>query len=219
MNKCDLLAPAQSAALRQELAAQFPQAQILEVSARHGAGLEDWFAQITSASQIPRDVMDVDYTLYAEGEALLGWLNCTLQVRAGTPLDGNELVKALASEIQRRLNQAGTEVAHLKMTLDADNELGDLAVVNLVRNDLVPELSQNLQDKFVSGELTINMRAETAPELMRDTVRSAVETCAQAYPGLTTTWQHLECFRPGKPQPTHRVTQASWIPATERPSH
>jgi hypothetical protein len=81
-----------------------------------------------------------------------------------------------------------------------------LAVVNVVRNDLVPELAQNLQDSFAGGELTINMRAEAAPEMLRDTVKGAVEKCAQAHAYLTVQWEHLECFRPGKPRPTHRVT-------------
>jgi hypothetical protein len=147
-----------------------------------------------------------DYEDYAEGEARLGWLNCTLRLKAKESIDGNELVQALAATIQRALSGAGTEIAHLKMTLDADHELGDLAVVNLVRNDFIPELSQNLQDRLTSGELTINMRAEAGPELLRDTVCSAVESCAQLDPGLVIDWEHLEYFRPGKPQPTHRVT-------------
>ena len=89
---------------------------------------------------------------------------------------------------------------------DADNALGDLAVINLVRNDFVPELSQNLQDRFAGGELTINMRAEAAPEALRETIKSAIEKCVRAYPGLTVDWEHIEAFRPGKPNPTHRAT-------------
>jgi hypothetical protein len=112
----------------------------------------------------------------------------------------------LATDIQQRLNAVGAEVAHLKMTLDATHPLGDLAVVNLVRNDFVPELSQNLQDAFESGELTLNLRAEAAPEVLRDTVQSAVEHSAKAHAALAAKWEHLEFFQPGKPQPTHRVT-------------
>lgn len=206
INKRDLLTADQALALRAALAAQFPQARVFEGSARQGAGLEEWFEHIASASQTPRPIMDVDYAVYADGEALLGWLNCTLKLSAPAGLDGNHYVEALAKEVQQRLNGAQAEVAHLKMTLDADNALGDLAVVNLVRNDFVPELAQQLQDRFSQGELTINMRAEAAPETLRDTVQAAVAKVAEAHPGLTTSWEHMEFFRPGKPQPTHRVT-------------
>jgi G3E family GTPase len=205
INKRDLLSPGQAASLRHGLALQFPKAQILEISARTGLGLEDWFEHVTAANQAPRAVMDVDYELYADGEALLGWLNCTVRLTAARAIDGNQFLQTLAGIIQLRFNGAEAEIAHLKMTLDADNELGDLAVVNLVRNDFVPELSQNLHDNLTSGELTINMRAEATPELLRDAVQDAVENCARSTLGLTVTWVHLECFKPGKPKPTHRV--------------
>lgn len=206
INKCDLLSGEQLTSLRTALAAEYPQAKTFEVSARNGAGLEGWFDYITSTNQVPRAVMDVDYEIYADGEARLGWLNCTVRLAGAEPFDGNKLVRDLAADIQRRLNAVGAEVAHLKMTLDADNALGDLAVVNLVRNDFVPELSLNLQDAFVSGELTINLRAEAAPEVLTDTVQGALDRCADSYAGLTAKREHLEFFRPGKPQPTHRVT-------------
>lgn len=205
VNKCDLLTQQQAFALQGALASQFPNARIFEVSARHGTGLKPWFEHITSTNQVPRAIMEVDYEVYADGEARLGWLNCTLRLTAKDAIDGNKFVQALAGEIQRQLNDGGAEVAHLKMTLDADNELGDLAVVNLVRNDFIPELSQNLQDRFTRGELTINMRAEAAPELLSKTVKDAVARCAGTHPNLTISWEHMESFRPGKPQPTHRA--------------
>jgi G3E family GTPase len=204
INKRDLLSDEQAASLTRALKTQFPAARLFEASARQGSGLEPWFAHISSTTQIPRAIMEVDYAVYAEGEARLGWLNCTLQLASEQPIDGNRLVQNLARDIQQRLNTSGAEVAHLKMTLDAENELGDLAVINLVRNDFVPELSQNLQDNFQSGELTINMRAEAPPEELRVAVEKAVQNSVS--PGVKVTWEHLEAFRPGKPEPTHRLT-------------
>ena len=206
INKCDLLSSDQLAALNAALAAQYPHARIFQVSARNGDGLEGWFDHIFNTNQVPRGVMHVDYTTYADGEALLGWLNCTVRLTAAKPMDGNNFIRELAIQIQQLLNAAGAEVAHLKMTLDADNDLGDVAVINLVRNDFVPELAQNLQDPFLSGELTINLRAEASPEVLNESVQKALDHCTKAHPGLSTTREHLEFFRPGKPQPTHRVT-------------
>jgi hypothetical protein len=82
-----------------------------------------------------------------------------------------------------------------------------LAVANLVRNDFLPELSQKLQGDLARGELTINVRAEAAPEVLRDVLQGAVGKCIADHPPLATTWKHLEFFKPGKPQPTHRVTE------------
>lgn len=206
VNKCDLLDAAQLASLRSALAAEYPNANIFEVSAREGTGLESWFQHITITCQIPRAIMAVDYQVYADGEARLGWLNATIRLTAREVFDGNKFVRELATAVQKVLNGAGAEVAHLKMTLDADHALSDFAVVNLVRNDFVPELSQNLQGRFRAGKLTVNLRAEADPEALRDSVKAAVVQCAQSHPGLRTNWEHLEFFKPGKPQPTHRVT-------------
>src|SRR6059036_3316754 len=72
INKCDLVAPPSLNALRETLAASFPRAEMLEVSARRGDGLEPWFAKLTGATQQARAVMEVDYAIYGQGEALLG---------------------------------------------------------------------------------------------------------------------------------------------------
>src|SRR5437588_11151126 len=77
INKCDALDASKRQFRRGELATQFPRAEIFEVSARSGAGLGSWFDRITADEQTARAAMEVDYELYAAGEALLGWLNCT----------------------------------------------------------------------------------------------------------------------------------------------
>ena len=184
----------------------FPDKEIFHVSARTGQGLEPWFARITSAEQPGGEAMAVDYEVYAEGEALLGWLNCTVRLTAKKSFDGNDFLQSLAADLQKRLSKRGAEIAHLKMTLDPDEGLGDLAVINLVRNDFVPELSQSLEEPLTRGQLILNLRAEAVPEVLRAAVEAAVAKCGGGNPKLSATLEHLEHFRPGKPQPTHRIT-------------
>jgi hypothetical protein len=92
------------------------------------------------------------------------------------------------------------------MTLSPDGGIGGVGVVNLVRSDFVPELGIRLEAPVESGQLIINLRAEAAPEDLREAVRSAVERLGTEFPGLVAQLEHLEFFRPGKPQPTHRLT-------------
>ena len=209
INKCELLEPAPLAELRRTLVAQFPRAELFEVSARNETGLDPWFARLTSASQKAGTAMEVDYELYAQGEALLGWLNATVQISAQAPFDGNALLRALADGIQSRLKEAQAEVAHLKMTLDPDKGIGGLAVINLVRNDWVPELSQALEDPLQRGQIIVNVRAEALPEALRRAVEDSLAACVQEHRGLAAEIHHLECFQPGKPEPTHRVAGLS----------
>jgi len=200
-----LLDPANLAQLSAKLSTQFPRSEILAVSARTGAGLDEWFARIASAEQQGEQAMTVDYEVYADGEALLGWLNCTVELAVATAFDGNALLQTLAERIQQLLNADHAEVAHLKMTLSPDEGLGDIGVINLVRNDFVPELSLELPAAIRGGQLIINCRAEAPPETLLAAVNRALAEVAPQFPGLTLKLEHSEHFRPGKPQPTHRI--------------
>jgi hypothetical protein len=96
------------------------------------------------------------------------------------------------------------EIAHLKMTFSPKEGLGEIAVANLVRNDFVPELSLKLEGSVRGGQLILNLRAETTPDVLGDTVREALAAVAKSFPSLKATLDHLEHFRPGRPTPTHR---------------
>lgn len=205
INKTDLLDEARLAELKARLEEEFPKAGVLSLSARDGRGLDEWFSAIATAEQPTGDAMDVDYEVYADGEALLGWLNCAVALSSTVEFDGNLLLDAIAGAAQQRLNKAGAEIAHLKMTLSPDDGLGDIAVINLVRNDVVPELSLELPEPVKGGQLIINCRAEIDPEALLDAVQQALKQSAAKFPGLEMTLEHSEHFRPGKPRPTHRL--------------
>ncbi len=205
INKTDLLTPEKRTALRAALERECPHATALEISARDGAGLDAWFALITDSEQQARRVMEVDYELYAEGEALLGWLNATVTLTATDEFNADAALSQLAGGVQQQLRAASAEIAHFKMTFSPDNGLGsEVAVINLVRNDFAPELSQSLEEPIHSGQLIINLRAEAAPEVLRAAIEQALATLPSQFPGLSAKLDHLEHFRPGKPQPTHR---------------
>ena len=202
LTKSDLLDAPRLEALRAAMSAAYPQARIHAVSVREGRGLAPWIADLDSGEQTPRAAMAMDYAIYAEGEALLGWLNATLQLEAPEGFDSGALLRGLAGAIRDALGEA--QIAHLKMTLSPEGGLGDIAVVNLVRNDFVPELSLTLDQPVVRGQLILNLRAETDPETLRHAVTGAVAALAEKPGGPAAVLEHLEHFRPGKPQPTHR---------------
>jgi len=206
ISKSDLVDATRLERLRAAILQAYPGKEILAISSRDGSGLGPWFARITSGEQSARLAMDVDYQTYAEGEALLGWLNCTVQVSAATPFSADDFLPRLAGEIQGRLRATGAEVAHLKMTFSPDGSLaGEIAAVNLVRSDFVPELSYRLEQPVSSGQLILNLRAEAAPDILADAVRGGL-AAAVGNSGLRADLDHLEHFRPGKPTPTHRLS-------------
>ena len=189
--------------------ARFPGKEILVVSPRKGIGLEPWFTKIAGEEQTAEAAMEVDYQVYADGEALLGWLNCTAQLAAAEAFDGNSFLRELAGHMQRRLGAAKAEVAHLKMTLSPNSGQWDIGVVNLVRNDFLPELAMALTQPVRGGQLIINLRAEAAPEVLGTALHEALAAAAMKFATLRATTERLEQFRPGKPTPTHRFEKVA----------
>jgi hypothetical protein len=203
INKSDLTTGAERSALEDALGRRFPQADVLAVSARTGADLSGWFARL-SGTLDARPAMEVDYDTYAEGEALLGWLNATCHVDAAGPYDGNAFLERLAQAVHGRLAAGDIEIAHFKMTLAPDTG-NDLAVLNVVRTDGRAETPHRLADDLTRGELILNLRAEGDPDSLKTIALEGLAETAAAT-GVTPTVAHIEHFRPGRPQPTHRMS-------------
>jgi Ni2+-binding GTPase involved in maturation of urease and hydrogenase len=202
INKSDLLDEGRRRSLETTLGERFPQAEIVTVSARTGANLARWFDRL-SAGPSSRPAMEVDYDTYAEGEALLGWLNATCRLRAAASFDGNRLLRGLADNVRGQLAGSDIEIAHFKMTLAPDSGT-DLAVLNLVGTDGRVESPHQLAEDLSDGELIINLRAEGDPDRLKAVVLDGVERATREA-GVTAALQHIEHFRPARPMPTHRM--------------
>lgn len=204
INKCDLVTAAQRSALRAALAVSSPGARVFEISAREGTGRDAWFEAILADRSSPRPIDDIDYDRYADGEALLGWLNAELRLGepGGREWDGNAMLTRLLEAIRSTVAGLGREIAHLKATLSVEGDDYELAAANLVRSAAAPELSHRLTDPLDVGRLLINLRAEADPAELEAALREALEAVRGDLPA---TVLHCEHFRPGRPVPTHRI--------------
>ncbi|NNE91070.1 MAG: cobalamin biosynthesis protein P47K [Verrucomicrobiales bacterium] len=211
INKIDLLDDESLAGLRDAMAREFPEAKIFEISARDGTGCEEWFEAVLNAEMNVGRFLEIDYQRYGDGEALLGWLNMTVEMEAENDeeeFDGNELLKSIAVTLRETMQEAGAEVAHLKMTLTPLGDPMEIAAINLVRGDSEPEQSHHLLDPLDDGELLLNIRAETDPDTLESAARKALQAEIVEARGLKMEISHAEHFRPGMPKPTHRMTEA-----------
>ena len=209
VNKCDSIKDSLQASLVETLQAGFPRADVLCCSAREGDGLNDWFDRLDGCVGRDSPTMPLDYDRYAEGEALLGWLNCTAILSGDAPFDANTFLLDLTTRIRDQLHEDGIEIAHLKVTLDARDQAGNLSAVSLVGSDREPDLRESLADRIQSGRLIVNLRAEADPETLRHVTEEAIAKCAPTVGGFSIDMEHMEHFRPAKPSPTHRVSVPS----------
>ncbi|MBI1371635.1 MAG: cobalamin biosynthesis protein P47K [Phycisphaera sp.] len=214
IHKSDTLDEQRRLRLSNALRAEYPNATVLLASSRSGENLTEWFDLITATALPETDAMPIDYDTYAEGEALLGWLNATVRVKSPDPIDGEVVMMDLADRIRADLAEAGAEIAHLKMTMTPDHHDGRIATLNCVGGDYVPELSQSLAEKMRAGDLIVNLRAEADPDFLDTVVRRALqcEPSGTGTPGaITLEVTHAEHFRPGRPTPTWRMTDAKTL--------
>ncbi len=200
IHKADLLDEAARKELSDAMQREFPQAKVMVASSVSGEGLEAMYAAIAADDPGDTGTMDVDYDVYAAGEALLGWVNIKGMVSGEDEFDGNALIADLAARLRSRMATQGGEVAHLKMTLSPD-EGGDMASNSLTRSDEQPQATHALAAPILTGELMVNLRAEADPQFLRDLV---LETLA-ALPSARFSLSNAAAFRPGRPTPTHRM--------------
>lgn len=208
INKSDLLDEARLGRLREALAREFPRAKVHTISALQAQGLEPWFGEMLGGDLASFPAPELDYTTYAEGEALLGWCNATVQLEGAEPFDGNQVLRELTGEVQRLLGVQGIEIAHLKMTLTPEEDGGDIGVINLVRGDAEAFMAHTLGSELAGGELILNLRAEGDPELLYESLTGALRLIASERHKLGVTFEHAERFRPPKPVPTYRMAEA-----------
>jgi G3E family GTPase len=202
INKVDTLTPERLTTLTSALKKEFPKAQIVGISARKSTNIDAWLNLIENADQPGGATMEVDYDTYAEGEALLGWVNFTATVSSVAPFDGNQLLNDYMLALQDELAELNVEIAHLKTTLTPDSG-NDLAVMNLVRTEGGAEASHSLQDPIEIGELIVNLRAEGDPDVLKQLALDTLEAVTKDR-HIEVEPIHVEAFRPGRPVPTHR---------------
>ncbi|MEK6235368.1 MAG: cobalamin biosynthesis protein P47K, partial [Planctomycetales bacterium] len=205
INKIDKLDPSEQQELLDLIKRTYPNKETLAVSARRGDGLDALLSRMMQTDFSSRAAMEVDYDVYAEGEAELGWLNCRVVVNsadgdAAVSFSLDEFVLELARLFHQELTNRDAETAHLKI-LGASGE--DVAIANSVSSEQEPELSMRSSVAVDSAELIVNARVATDPEELAEIVRGQLAEIASSR-GLQVAIHDLRSFRPGRPVPTHR---------------
>ena len=200
INKTDLLNDVQLADLKQRTAEAFPSATILSVSAISGSGINEWLEQVTSRQDAGKRLVEIDYDIYANGEAVLGWLNGTVYLR-GKQTDWDAFTKMFLSDLAEKLDEDNLPVGHVKVIAENEKKF-------IVGNITGTSQTLSLRGSVKEGDyikLIINARVETSPENLDRIVRETLDNlCADKYTTEVLAWRYLQ---PGRPQPTHRFTE------------
>lgn len=203
INRTDELAPGEADELTRLIGEQFPGIPVLRQSAKTGVGFEALVEFLEQRGSFGRRLMELDYDIYAEGEAELGWLNSSLTVTSSKEFELDALLVGIITGLRDSLAGIGAETAHLKAIGMAEGLYG---VANLVSSFSPPELSLPSNGMVKEAQLVVNARVATAPETLTDLVTAAVTAACTAV-GAIAVFHQTQSFRPGRPQPTHRILE------------
>lgn len=197
VNKVDRFTPAELETVMRLVRQNFPNAAHLAVSARTGEGFDELTELVDGHGASGQHPVAVDYAIYTEGEAALGWLNARVILSGDVTWDGDAALESLARRVHESLVSVGAEVAHFKMRLlDGTRE----AAVHATSNLRGCEVIRRLDGPLVDGSLVVNLRAEAGADALRGIVLEAIAASAVDC-GLTYEVVSLEAFAPSPPIP------------------
>lgn len=201
LNRIDELAPEALAELSRLIGRAFPNHPMVRISARTGVGFDLLCEFLDRRGTFGERRMEVDYDVYAAGEAELGWLNAQVRVSAAQPIDLNRFLQSLLERLRDDFARTGAETAHLK-AIGIDES--DVALANLTSSFEPPQLSLSSARRTCGADVVINARVAMEPDDLSAAVRQAVETVAVQC-AASAKFSTVQCFKPGRPVPTHRL--------------
>jgi Ni2+-binding GTPase involved in maturation of urease and hydrogenase len=203
VNKIDLLSSEELSQITDLLQSQFPRQHILRYSARTGQAFDDianWL--LGRNSEAVPESPEIDYDLYAAGEAELAWFDASLQICAPHPIDMDEALMKLGSLIERRMSVVQLEIAHVKLFLRAGERACSLSILG---GGARPELFRRAGTSAVSFQLLVNARVATRP----DTLKGIMEHCLQLWVDMldaSASRPSVASFSPPRPVPAYRMS-------------
>jgi G3E family GTPase len=204
LNRIDELATAELEELASLVSTRYAGVPVLRVSAKTGQGFDAVTELLDQQGDFGRRILDIDYEVYAEGEAELGWLNSSIRVSSSNPFDLDELLLAIVRQLQAVLAGSQAEVAHLKAIGLWEGFFG---VANLVSTQSKPEMSLPSRCRMCEADVIVNARVALDPiELER--LVSKVWAAAAKERGIEAKVVKTQSFRPGRPTPTHRYSSS-----------
>jgi glycerol uptake facilitator-like aquaporin/G3E family GTPase len=199
INKSDLISRTDLSSLESQVRERFPETPVFSMSARTGAGFDSWLAFVESGARTGQRIAKVDYDLYAEGEAVLGWLNARLQIDSAEAIDWEAFASKLLGNLRESLKELRAEAAHVKIFLTTHD---GSVTANLASGAAEPVVSGDMKGKPREAGLLVNARVHTSPERLSALVERSLHVTAGD--SMAMRILSLESFSPSRPQPTHR---------------
>lgn len=199
ISKTDTVSNEELWLLTEKTKLHFPDSEVLTVSSVSGEGMEEWLEKVQNSTEAGKRLVKVDYDVYAEGEAVLGWLNSTIEL-SGNLVDWDAFAHKLMQNLSNQFDVMGASVGHVKILLESGDKY---LIANLTGTKSTLSFRQSAGISNFA-RLTLNARVEMAPELLEAMVSKTLQEISEKT--ITQKVVAHRCLSPGRPNPTFRFT-------------
>lgn len=196
ISKTDLAEHTELEEIQDRMEEKFPIQKVFLISSETGEGIEDWLDFVLTESDIKRQTVEVDYDVYAEGEAVLGWLNWKLELKS-EGADWDKILKGIFSELANRFDNHEIGIGHVKILMESKESysLGNLTGKS---NTLAYRGEAGAGNE---AKLTINARVHMEPIKLEKMVKDVLLSTLGRIEMNTLSFN---CFSPAYPEPTYK---------------
>ena len=200
VNKIDVLGKDERTALQGLLDTKFPDQPVSWISASEGTGVRDWLDKLLADPQSGKRIAQVDYDIYAEGEALMGWYNATFSIRHAEDLlmPWKTFNQQFLRLLQLVFQHDGIVIGNLKTFLKS----GPTHLNGNLTGTYGNIWTSDREFSSASARLILNVRAEISPGALKEVVDEIIEEYRKN--GFLFEILDLKYLSPGRPEPTYR---------------
>ena len=181
LNKCDLLEDAEAEAQKAWLAENWPQAEVLSISAARGDGLDLFSLALKNGTSHMRHP-DINYDDSDLQGAMDQLTEFYLQFHARVccdDFDGTEYLSDIAHQVQAELRAGGFEIPHMKLL--AWEPEGDFGKVDLLGVDRAILVTRRFAQRCTEIAVILNANAVCPADRMNGIIMEAVNTVSQSH--------------------------------------
>ncbi|MDD1743592.1 MAG: CobW-like GTP-binding protein [Methanomassiliicoccales archaeon] len=203
LSKMDLVAPEEMDGLLQIIKDMNPGARVIPYSGINKQGVSQIAELLVSNDKSLKRPVDVDYELYAQAEAELGWYNGSYQFELPNETDTYDLATKVLRNVARSFENG--KIAHVKLLLDSPTSAMKMS---LVFSDIGVDGVKGGRKAKGKVVLNLNARVISSPDQLREVMRRSVTGVLDQSGAIDVSFSD-DCFSPGRPNPTYRMREDS----------
>lgn len=201
VNKVDCIDPDEVKIINKAIGLEFPGKIILYQDSNAQKYIEHWLSVLRNFKPSrQRASLDIDYDIYAKGEAALAWMDEYIIINSPGQ-NAIDIAHELIREIHQRLIHYKITIGHLKFFIDSNDLKKKISITTT--SAVYSYIHEGHRSD--SASILINARVQTEPVILETIINDSFNSVTQQF-NCTIDELQKKVFKPGYPRPAHRIS-------------